>query len=1122
MSQSDATDKPTVIDSREREIARDPMRSVIVQAPAGSGKTELLMQRFLALLGGVQEPEEVLAVTFTRKAAAEMRHRIIDALQTAGYKKQLPETAVLAAKVRQRDSELGWRLLDYPGRLRVRTLDSVNSWLTDSAPVSGDGTALGTVTEQTADLYELAARKTLELITDDSTLAGHAAVVLRHLDNRADRFIGLLAQMLYRRDQWLPLLGSGHFGAHARELLEASLYELVAHEIIVAADMLPATIRGELLELLPYAADHLYATKPDATVCAWHEVSDFPQALPEYLRQWRGLADFFLTQASGDKLSFRKTVNKTSGFPMPKDGGNKVLTDQAKELLAGYADDKPLAEALDKLRSLPEPVYTDEQWEALESLVAVLPAVAAQLNVIFRERGETDYIQIAGEALHAFGNDDEPTDLALRLDYQIKHILIDEFQDTSRNQFELLKKLTAGWSPNDGRTLFVVGDPMQSIYRFRQAEVAIFLRMWEEGIGDLILEPVKLTTNFRSDPMVVDWVNETFAALMPPHNDPATGAVRFAPGAAYNAPDSDSAVTHHRFAEPARVDEARTIGEVVATIRRDSPDETIGILVRTRHQARLIVPELRARGIAFSGAGLELPGATTIEQDLIALTRALSHAGDRTAWLALLRTPWCGLTLADLYLLCGDNWRTCVRDQLNDESLLQKLSADGQQRLAIFKAQLEVFIDKRNALSLRDWVEGAWQNFSGPAALGNASELELAQQFFATLDQFDEGGNIAEAFVLHERLANHEEQQTTTDVKVHLLTLYKAKGLEYDNVILPALDGITRQDDKAAIAWHEFTGPDGDTQYLMAPIEPPGGETDPLHSLIRSFGKEQGAFEHDRLLYVATTRAKRKLHLCYELKRNAAGDIKAPRKGSLLQRLWPVIEAECSQFSGLAGTDETRESWVQPRIRRFAADWQSAAAPASASCLEQHHTPEEPTEVTFDWAGSDAMRIGSVVHRCLQYLAESGAHAPPTPAIVRCMLSEEGVAANNLASAERRVQEALSMTMADDTGQWLLAAQQQAACELPLSVVGERGVERLVIDRTFVDASGDRWVIDYKTSSHEGGGLESFLDSEVARYREQLQRYRAAIEKIYTDENVRIALYFPLLGVFREIKNAAV
>ncbi len=105
---------------------------------------------------------------------------------------------------------------------------------------------------------------------------------------------------------------------------------------------------------------------------------------------------------------------------------------------------------------------------------------------------------------------DAPEDLALALGQRIRHILVDEFQDTSYTQFELLEKLTAGWEPGDGRTLFLVGDPMQSIYRFRQADVSLFLKARLEGIGAIRLEPLTLSVNFRSRPEIVEWVNRTF------------------------------------------------------------------------------------------------------------------------------------------------------------------------------------------------------------------------------------------------------------------------------------------------------------------------------------------------------------------------------------------------------------------------------------------------------------------------------------------------------------------------------------------------------------------------------------------------------------------------------------
>ena len=142
---------------------------------------------------------------------------------------------------------------------------------------------------------------------------------------------------------------------------------------------------------------------------------------------------------------------------------------------------EPLRQALETLLRMPEERYTDEQWEALGAILELLPRAAAHLKLVFAERGETDFTEIAQGAVRALGTPDNPTDLLLALDTRIKHILVDEFQDTSYSQYELLEKLTSGWEPDDGRTLFLVGDPMQSIYRFREAKVALFLQAWERA-----------------------------------------------------------------------------------------------------------------------------------------------------------------------------------------------------------------------------------------------------------------------------------------------------------------------------------------------------------------------------------------------------------------------------------------------------------------------------------------------------------------------------------------------------------------------------------------------------------------------------------------------------------------
>jgi ATP-dependent helicase/nuclease subunit A len=1121
----------TIADSAERELARNPELSVIVQAPAGSGKTELLMQRYLALLAGANEPEEILAVTFTRKAAAEMRSRILKALwPSTGDKERLAETAELARQVLERNTECAWGLKEFPGRLRIRTLDSVNAWLTGTAPVSGEGTALGAVTERADEFYELAARRTLERLGDRGPADGQEQLpadidtILGHLDNRADQFVSLMAEMLRRRDQWLPLLGTGELSAEARGLLEAGLRGLVGYQLELVDQMLGDSLRHELATVMAYAGGNLLAAGDAGPVTLWAERDAFPAADPEQITLWRGLGHFCLTK---NVAEFRKPggMNVKVGFPTAKAGGNDEIKKKAQALLEGFAGDEQLAAALHGLRAMPDPCYSEEQWAALQAMIRVLPIVAAELLIIFRERGETDYMELASEALNTLRDGDGPTDLALRLDYQIRHILIDEFQDTSVSQHSLLAALTDGWEQGDGRTLFVVGDPMQSIYRFRQAEVALFDQLREHGIGQIELTEVRLTTNFRSDAAIVKWVNDIFSQLMPPQNNPAVGAVQFAPGTAREIADETTgqAVVWHPAVYPARVDEARAVADVVEQALAESPDGDVGILVRTRNHARLLVPELRRRGIAFVGEGLEHPGETSVEQDLIALTRALCHTGDRTAWLAMLRAPWCGLTLADLEQLTGRDWNTAVWEQMSDAALTELLSDDGQQRVRQLRSTLAAVFNRRGSAHLRDWVEGAWQELGGPATLPSERDLQLAQQFFTVLDEYEQGGDIAEAFLLHEQLADRVDQEGDPTIRVHLLTLFKAKGLEYDTVILPALDGATRGDSKDAIAWHEFIGADGDKHFLLAPIEPVGAEADPLHSLIRQFKKEQANFELDRFLYVATTRAKHKLHLFFGLKRNSKDELSDPVSGTLLSRLWPVISANYADYAGQPGTPETRDDWVQPIIRRFPPGWSNLAAPAGIATARGPAPIEKDNEVTFDWAGSDAMRIGSVVHRCLQYIAERATEASTAIADnlpVEIMLREEGVAAGNLQPASSRVRAALLSALADETGQWILAKHNESACEYPVTVVADGRPQRLIIDRTFVDDAGVRWVIDYKTSSHEGGDLDGFIASETERYAEQLAAYSAAMTALRPDETIRTALYFPLLGVFRETTGA--
>jgi ATP-dependent exoDNAse (exonuclease V) beta subunit len=177
--------------------------------------------------------------------------------------------------------------------------------------------------------------------------------------------------------------------------------------------------------------------------------------------------------------------------------------------------------------------------------------------------------------------------------------------------------------------------------------------------------------------------------------------------------------------------------------------------------------------------------------------------------------------------------------------------------------------------------------------------------------------------------------------------------------------------------------------------------------------------------------------------------------------------------------------------------------------------------VIFDWAGEGARAAGSVVHRLLEAWGRDGLPAagelPPGVAdYARTALREQGLSGTPLADAAQRVERALAATVADPRGRWLYdPTHNEARSELALTAQLDGQLVALVVDRTFVAADGVRWIVDFKTSDHRGGGLEAFLDREQARYRDQLERYARALAAL-DPRPQRLALYFPLVGGWRE------
>jgi ATP-dependent exoDNAse (exonuclease V) beta subunit len=363
---------------------------------------------------------------------------------------------------------------------------------------------------------------------------------------------------------------------------------------------------------------------------------------------------------------------------------------------------------------------------------------------------------------------------------------------------------------------------------------------------------------------------------------------------------------------------------------------------------------------------------------------------------------------------------------------------------------------------------------------------------------------------------------------VEIMTIHKAKGLEFDLVVLPALDRAVPPDRNQLLLSHQFarTGRDG---MVMAARPPVGGEADLLFDFLRCQRRDAAVLEAQRLLYVACTRAKCQLRLTAVIEQveNADDlDESAPRRefrpaaASLLRALWPVVAGEFElptpPLKQAEADDDAPRGGPLKRLPLESAQNLQVAPLAGAAIVIPVARDETPI---FDWAGETARRVGSLVHAELQKmdlarLDETAIRA--REAHFRRWLKLHGVPEDRLNHATARVVEALLGVHRDPRGRWILKRwSSEDLREHALSGYWEGEFSRVVLDRSFIDEAGIRWVIDYKTSQHLGGGLEPFLDREVERYRSQLERYGRLARRL-GPQPVRLGLYFPLMGAWRE------
>ena len=1058
-------------DQSQRILALDPSRSILVQAPAGSGKTDLLTRRFLRLLAEVDDPAQIVAITFTRAAAAEMQHRIVAELEHAALDSRMnPDSdefsmQSLAHRALQRSRALGWRLVELPGQLRISTIDSFCRELAVQQPLlSGLGAGLDIRTPAT-DLYLRAARATLLRLGSpesqrDPALVEAIEALLLWRDNNWKDLEAQLVHMLEQRDRWMHdfVLNREPDWIALRNRLERPMAQSANEGLSRVSALLDSGphLREEIMSLAHFACGQngtLYR--------ALAELADFPSGpwtTPEEIEAAQEAYRDICRLLHTNDGEFRKTVNISNGFP-PDCRAEKR---RHELLVAELSQIEGLCEALACVPALPPARYSADDWQIVRACFTLLRHAAAELKVVFAEAGAVDYAEVAQMALRVLQDEDRsPTDAALKIADDIHHLLVDEFQDTSRSQHQLISAILAAWPDFAGRSLFVVGDPMQSIYFFRDADAELFSLVRTDGFTNPIAEPfrlqhVPLSSNFRTEPVLVHDLNRRLASVFE-HKDgsgvrffearPARKAsattgrlvhlhLEFVPQSPRGSAQQDDLNDRKAEAKAARTAaKEKQINQIVDLIRshtgrveaaRDRGEKyRIAVLGRTHAALTPIAAALRQASIPFRSVDLEPLAERPEVLDALALARALMNPEDRVAWLGVLRAPWCGLSLKDLHTLCGDDdpalLRTPIPQLLNARRSL--LSEQGQTAVRRVLLALEKAASLRTAASaLGTRLERVWTSLGGPACV-DATALANLDLLWNCLDALPDDEASLTGPALDSALNDLKAQpdpESSSDHGVQLMTIHKCKGLEFEVVIVPELQAGSGRTEGRMLSWLErgLSSPDESgevTEFLIAPQQSKGADRGTAKKWVDDTIRAREKQEQRRIFYVAATRARQELHLF------ARPEYKADREGnltllspseSLLATAWPAFETEInSQFLAFQS---------QPQDETL-----SALAAGGVSNLAVMPSPQRP----------------ALLRRLPDDFAPPGTLETATPASALIGAGNDlytrhtgGLASRALGSAVHRLLDELSRLRAQHDWDAVRAALQQQAPRLRAQV----------------------------------------------------------------------------------------
>ncbi|TNC80780.1 MAG: hypothetical protein C9356_11700 [Oleiphilus sp.] len=826
-------------DLEARKQCLDISKSILVRASAGCGKTHESVNRVLSLLGSAcDQPEEILAITFTVDAAEELRARVIDAIRRVqggmdAFAAHEQTTYLLAEKVAQRDRKLGWQLLTQPDRLKVMTFDAFYQLIVKQVGNDVLGGDYLQITERPEFLYDDAIDSVLaDAWSDEFPWCEAVRQLWEVFDGVESRIRALLVDMLRTRDQWGEAIVSfqsrGDFEV-VQKLLGSQCMAHIPDEVIHRAK----TLLGQLDDIgsLDHPVLQSFSKRP---------------GVEGDVAEYAAFSRWLLTC----NKTFKRKATVREGFPPSKDKSNADLVSELKQdyLALGEAIGNGVGlQALALLGMLGE-----DEDPLLETMVTVLNALLLQLKATMDKQRECDFTEIALRANTVLGREDAPSELLLKLDYQIRHILVDEAQDTSNLQLRTLELLTAGWQPDDGRTLFVVGDGKQSIYRFRKANAGIFDYLERNGINMVKFLPLELNTNFRSTSSVVSWIDDQFEQIFP---SASLGCYNgFAHRRSYAVREAEDSGVQLPLIEgendtECRAKEAGFICEEIGRIRTNTPHASIAILGKSRAAFAQVIDQMNRQEIDFRGLDMDPLNQCLDVLWLMALCNVVVNPESVEDWVAVLHSPYMGWKMGEVEALVS---RAKLSGSI-ESAFTQDQRGDHKVRLVLWATR------QRYRTYTSKVVRAVWRELGGVAIASHHRAMSKTEKVFEIIDALERKGELF-AEQLQERIdASFGNRDAQRDNPVLCMTIHKSKGLEFDYVFVIGAGDGGRHDDLPLVrmdAFHE-SGMWG----MCIATKCPRGEHSRQYQLLGEIEKQRQRLELQRLLYVALTRARNGLYL---------------------------------------------------------------------------------------------------------------------------------------------------------------------------------------------------------------------------------------------------------------------